>query len=147
MSTTDRSDCPINLAVEMIGDRWTLLLIRDIVFAGRRRFRELLLGSDEGITSSVLADRLERLTESGVLTREGDPSHKQKAVYTLTDKGIDLVPVLITVGQWGAAHGDADPAKVDVVARFASRTPDSWARFMQELRASHRASAAVAAVV
>lgn len=143
MSTLDRSDCPINLGVEVMGDRWTLLIIRDIVFSGRRRFRELLRGSDEGITSSVLADRLERLTALGVLTRDDDPTHRQKAVYRLTPKGIDLVPVLITIGRWGVTHGAADPAKASVVRAFGDETPASWEAFMATLRESHGASAAL----
>src|SRR5699024_6944896 len=111
MATVERSGCPINLAIELFGDRWTLLILRDIVFAGRQHFRELLRGSEEGITSSVLADRLDRLVAAGILTRADDPTHKQKAVYNLTDSGIDLVPVLATIGNWGATHCSADPDK------------------------------------
>ena len=137
MATTDRSRCPINLAVEILGDRWTLLVLRDIIFADRRHFRELLRGSEEHITSSILADRLDRLTTAGILTREDDPTHRQKARYTLTDKGIDLVPVVATVAQWGAAHCPADPDKVDVVAELAYEPPTAWTHLMDALRSEH----------
>lgn len=139
MATTGRSGCPINLAIELFGDRWTLLILRDIVFAGRRHFRELLRGSDERITSSVLADRLDRLLDAGVLTRADDPTHKQKAVYSLTDSGIDLVPVLATIGNWGAEHCRADPERADAARELGYELPESWAALMGSLRASHAA--------
>ncbi|MGC5615453.1 winged helix-turn-helix transcriptional regulator [Georgenia sp. Z1491] len=137
MATTGRSGCPINLAVELFGDRWTLLILRDIVFDDRRHFRELLRGSDERITSSVLADRLDRLTESGILTRSGDPTHKQKAIYSLTDRGVDLVPVLATIGNWGATHCPADPDRAASARELHYELPETWAALMDSLRAGH----------
>ncbi|MEV0154673.1 helix-turn-helix domain-containing protein [Micromonospora sp. NPDC050686] len=137
MATADRSRCPINLAVEVLGDRWTLLILRDIAFADRRHFRELLRGSEESITSSILADRLERLTSTGILTRADDPTHRQKARYTLTEKGIELVPVIATVAQWGATHCPVDPEKTDVVLELAYELPATWAHRMDSLRAHH----------
>ncbi|MFF9221781.1 MULTISPECIES: winged helix-turn-helix transcriptional regulator [Streptomyces] len=137
MATADRSHCPINLTVEILGDRWTLLVLRDIIFADRRHFRELLRGSEEHITSSILADRLERLTTAGILTREDDPTHRQKARYTLTQKGIALVPVIATVAQWGATHCPADPEKTDVVAELAYELPAAWTHLMDTLRSQH----------
>lgn len=143
MSTTNRSPCPVNLAVEVLGDRWTLLILRDLIFADRRHFRELLRGSEEHITSSILADRIERLTTAGVLTREHDPTHRQKARYTLTDKGIDLVPIIATMAQWGATHCPADPERADVVGVLAYDTPPSWTRLMDALRSQHLPDLAV----
>lgn len=139
MATTQRSGCPINLAIELFGDRWTLLILRDIIFAGRRHFRELLRGSNERITSSVLADRLDRLVDAGILTRADDPTHKQKTIYSLTDSGIDLVPVLATVGNWGAEHCPADPERADAARELGYELPESWAALMESLRASHAA--------
>lgn len=139
VAATDRSRCPINLTVEILGDRWTLLVLRDIIFADRRHFRELLRGSEERITSSILANRLERLTSTGILTREDDPTHRQKARYTLTEKGIDLVPVIATVAQWGTAHCPADPEKTDVVAELAYDRPATWTRLMDSLSSQHLA--------
>src|SRR5262247_42352 len=69
-----RSYCPVNLSLEVFGDTWTLLILRDVMFAGKRHFRELLQ-SDEGISSNILADRLKRLVDKGILTKAGDPSH------------------------------------------------------------------------
>ncbi|ESY70144.1 helix-turn-helix transcriptional regulator [Mesorhizobium sp. M0051] len=114
MSTRKRSGCPINLSLELLGDRWTLLIIRDLVFAGKRHFREFLQ-SDEGISSRTLAERLQTLQDEGILTRSEDPTHGLKTVYRLTEAGIDLLPVLATLGAWGSKHRKAD----DKLARVA----------------------------
>ncbi|MCK9911894.1 helix-turn-helix transcriptional regulator, partial [Microbacteriaceae bacterium K1510] len=81
MNDARRSGCPINLTLEMLGDRWSLIVIRDVMFGNRRHFRELLQSSEEGIASNVLADRLKRLLAAGLLTKRDDPSHKQKTIY------------------------------------------------------------------
>jgi DNA-binding HxlR family transcriptional regulator len=99
-----RSGCPINLTLEVIGDRWSLLVIRDIIFGNRRHFRELLTRSEEGISSNILADRLKTLMEQGILTRTDDPTHKQKGIYSLTEKGIELVPVIAQMAFWGRKY-------------------------------------------
>ena len=104
MSQSNRSDCPINLAVEVLGDRWTLLVLRDIVVAERAHFRALLEGSREGISPSVLADRLQALVLAGILVREACPTHRQKALFRLTASGADLVPILAQLGRWAARH-------------------------------------------
>src|SRR5579862_6990456 len=88
-----RSACVMNLMVEMFGDQWSLLVIRDIIFMNRRHFRELLTRSLEGIASNILADRLQRLIEQGIIVKSDDASHKQKVIYSLTEKGIELVPL------------------------------------------------------
>src|SRR3954449_2677673 len=95
-STEPRSYCPINLSLELFGDSWTLLVLRDIMFGGKRHFRELLQ-SDERISSNILADRLNRLVENGLLTKSDDPTHKQKAIYSLTEKAITLLPVVVQI--------------------------------------------------
>src|SRR5690348_13660249 len=104
MDPTHRSGCPINLTLEMIGDRWSLIVIRDIMFGNRRHFRTLLTESEEGIASNILADRLKRLVASGLLTRREDPTHRQKAIYSLAEPAIQLVPLLAAMGAWGRRH-------------------------------------------
>jgi DNA-binding HxlR family transcriptional regulator len=99
MRQDSRSTCPISTALELVGDRWTLLIIRDLMFAGKRHFREFLK-SEEGISSNILTDRLNSLVEAGIVTREDDPSHAQKAIYSLTEKGLDLLPLLIAMSTW-----------------------------------------------
>jgi DNA-binding HxlR family transcriptional regulator len=87
-----RSGCPINLTLEALGDRWSLIVIRDLMFCNRRHFRELLTRSEERIASNILADRLTRLEKAGLVSRRDDPSYKQKVIYSLTEASIALVP-------------------------------------------------------
>jgi DNA-binding HxlR family transcriptional regulator len=131
-----RSGCPVNLSLEIFGDRWTLLVLRDIVFTGARHFRELLAGP-ERISSNVLADRLAKLVEHGLLTRADDPSHKQKVTYSLTGQAIELVPVLAQLSAWGVRHL---PVAEEYAARAEVLTaggPRLWETFMDELRETH----------
>jgi len=131
-----RSRCPINLSLEIFGDRWTLLVLRDVVFGGARHFRELL-GGAERISSNVLADRLAALVEHGLLSRAGDASHKQKVTYSLTERAIDLVPVLVQISAWGVRHlpvADAYAARAEVLT---AGGPPLWEAFMDELRETH----------
>jgi DNA-binding HxlR family transcriptional regulator len=142
VNNEQRSGCPINLALEVLGDKWSLLVLRDIVFADRRYFRQLLTNSDEGIASNILADRLKRLVESGVLSKAGDADHKQKARYSLTAMGIELVPVLAELGIWGQHHLHADEL-LSVGARILEAGgPGVRQRLMQELREEHLGAAA-----
>jgi DNA-binding HxlR family transcriptional regulator len=132
-----RSDCPINLALEVIGDTWSLLVIRDIMFGNRRHFRELLTRSDEGIASNILADRLRRLLANELLSQAPDPRHKQRRIYHLTERSIQLVPVLATLGAWGRRHLPVSP-ELSIRARILDEGgPHLWHQFMDELRETH----------
>ena len=93
-------------------------MIRDLMFAGKRHFREFLK-SEESIASNVLADRLNSLAENGLVTRQDDPRHAQKAIYSLTQKGLDLLPVLIAMSAWTQKHDPKTrrPEAVDLVGR------------------------------
>jgi DNA-binding HxlR family transcriptional regulator len=135
-----RSYCPINLSLEIFGDAWTLLVLRDVMFAGKRHFRELLQ-SDEHISSNILAERLARLVENGVLTKSDDPTHKQKAIYSLTEKGIALLPIIVQIGAWGSSWV-TDAKKLEAPARKMIREiqeegPRGWEKRMNQLRAEH----------
>lgn len=132
-----RSGCPINLSLEVFGDKWSLIVIRDMMFGNRRHFNELLAGSDEGIASNVLADRLQRLVALGMVSRAPDPSHKQKVIYSLTEPAIQLVPVLAHLGAWGRRHLPVS-RELSVRAELLERGgPEFWDRFMDELRSQH----------
>ena len=91
---------PISAAADVLGDRWTLLVLRDVIFEDRRHFRALLTGSQEGIASNILADRLVRLVGAGLLTR-GTAARGARARYSLTEAGIQTLPVLFALGNWG----------------------------------------------
>ncbi|MDL2399219.1 winged helix-turn-helix transcriptional regulator [Rhizobium mayense] len=137
MDALNRSGCPINLTLEILGDRWSLIIIRDIMFGNRRHFRELLQNSEEGIASNILADRLKRLVERGLLTRDGDPTHKQKAVYSLTEMAIDLVPLFAHIGAWGRKHLPVSEELSIRAELLEDGGPKLWEDFMDELRAKH----------
>jgi DNA-binding HxlR family transcriptional regulator len=132
-----RSGCPINLSIEVIGDRWSLLVIRDMMFGNRRHFGELLAGSDEGIASNILADRLRRLTDQGLVSRAPDPSHKQKVIYSLTEPAIQLVPVIAQLGAWGRRHLPVSPELSIRAELLENGGPQLWEEFMAELREQH----------
>jgi DNA-binding HxlR family transcriptional regulator len=132
-----RSGCPINLTLETLGDRWSLIVIRDLMFGNRRHFRELLTQSEEGIASNILAARLRRLQATGLVSRRDDPSHKQKAIYSLTEAGIELVPLLAQMGAWGRRHTPAS-RELSVRAQILEEGgPALWLEFMAELRHLH----------
>jgi DNA-binding HxlR family transcriptional regulator len=101
-----RSECPLNASVEILGDRWSLLIIRDMMLRGFRSYKEFL-ESYEGIATNILADRLQNLIAHEIVTAERDPSDGRKLIYSLTAKGIDLAPVLTEMVLWAAAHEDA----------------------------------------
>lgn len=100
---TRRSDCPINFSLELFGDRWTLLVIRDLVFNGKKHFREIL-ASTEKISTNILADRLKRLEENGIISRQTAPDSGREVIYRLTEKGSDLIPILLEMTRWGAKY-------------------------------------------
>ena len=104
----------IGAAVDVLGDRWVLLILRDVIVSDRRHFRALLTGSAEGIASNILADRLVRLVDAGILAR-GTAARGQRARYSLTEAGIQTVPVLMALGAWGAEWRDSDgPIAIDL---------------------------------
>ncbi len=137
MRSAQRSGCPINLTLEALGDRWSLIIIRDIIFGDRRHFRELLGRSEEGIASNILADRLHRLVEAGLLTRADDPTHRQKGIYSLTEPAIGLVPLLAQMGAWGRRHLRVTPELAVRAQLLEEGGPALWDEFMGELRERH----------
>jgi DNA-binding HxlR family transcriptional regulator len=140
MEKPQRSGCPINLTLEMLGDRWSLIVIRDVMFGNRRHFRTLLNQSEEHIASNLLADRLKRLVAAGLLSRTDDPTHRQKGIYSLTEPAIQLVPLLAQMGAWGRRHTPASEV-LSVRARLLEEGGlTMWLAFMDELRYLHLGS-------
>ena len=129
-----RSACPINRSLEMLGDRWSLLILRDIVLHDRRPFRELLTGSEEGISAPVLSRRLTDLVEAGFLTKSEVARGKQGR-YSLTEQGLATVPLLIELGRLGAR---IDPSTAPNAPTL-STDPDDLARRIAVLREAHLA--------
>jgi DNA-binding HxlR family transcriptional regulator len=114
-----RSDCPINYGLEIFGDKWTLLIVRDLIFKGKHSYGEFLK-SEEKIATNILADRLLQLENAGIVIKNADPAHGSKFIYKLTQKGIDLLPVLVELIMWSARYDSqtaADVAFVEAVEK------------------------------
>jgi DNA-binding HxlR family transcriptional regulator len=105
MTLSSRSHCPIACTLDLIGDRWTLLVIRDMMFFGKQRFEEFL-ESPEGISTNILASRLKSLEELGLVSKQPYSNHSRRMNYLLTEKGQSLKPVLKIVAAWGLKHVD-----------------------------------------
>jgi DNA-binding HxlR family transcriptional regulator len=98
-----RSGCPVSVSLDILGDRWSLLIIRDLMVRGFRTFKDFQ-GSGEGIATNILADRLQKLEASGIITSGAEPTDARRINYRLTEKGIDLAPVLLELLIWGSRH-------------------------------------------
>jgi DNA-binding HxlR family transcriptional regulator len=131
-----RSGCPINAAVEVVGDHWSLLVLRDIMFANRRNFRVLQESFEEGIASNILADRLRRLVAAGLLTR-ADAGRGRRVTYSLTEPAIELVPVMAAFGEWGLRNRATHPTHRARSEVLVAGGPPLWEDFMAELRTVH----------
>ena len=123
-----RSGCPISLSLEIFGDRWSLLIVRDIMFKGRSTFRDFADGG-EGIATNVLADRLVRLETAGLIDRQQDPRDGRRVTYRLTPKGWDLAPMIVELVIWAARHEDTEAPPATIRQMRANR-----ARFIAELK-------------
>jgi DNA-binding HxlR family transcriptional regulator len=112
-----RSGCPVSFTLDFLGDKWTLLVVRDILFKGMKYYGEFL-NSGEGMATNILADRLEKLEQAGIIGWKTDPDHQGKAIYSLTEKGLDLLPMLLEMILWGAKHDPLTEAPKDFVAEI-----------------------------
>lgn len=143
-----RSGCPVNISLERFGDRWSLLLIRDMMVRGYRTFKQFQQ-SGEGIATNILADRLERLRANGIITAEQDEADRRRVVYRLAEKGIDLAPVVLDLLLWAARweetaapcevvrHMEANREAVleEVRRRWRERDPEPFLPPFKEVRA------------
>lgn len=111
-----KSDCPINFALEIFGDRWTFLVVRDLMFKKKHFYGEFLL-SEEKIATNILADRLSILESNGIINKSNDPTHKQKIRYSLTKKGVDLAPLLVEFILWSAKYDDMSAVDIKFVKK------------------------------
>jgi len=127
-----RSDCPISYALDFIGDKWTLIVLRDLIFVRKRYFQEFL-DSNEKIASNILASRLKLLESAGLVSREDDPVHARRVIYAPTEKALDLLPVMLELLLWGTKHH----ARANAPSQFVRRAAEDRAGLVTELRASH----------
>src|SRR6266487_2055185 len=122
-----RSDCPINFALEIFGDTWSLLIIRDIVYFGKKTYGEFL-ASEEGIATNILASRLAHLE------KQPHDANKRKERYVLTEKGLDLIPVLVELGNWSAVYDPQTAAPPDWIALVNADKPEMIRRIRASVR-------------
>ena len=132
-----RSGCPINLAVEVLGDHWSLVVLRDIMFGNFRTYGDIHRRSLEGIATNILANRLKRLADAGLITSAPDPNHRQRSIFSLTEKAIDLIPVMAALGTWGVKYMPAAPEMAARSIKLQAGGPPMWADFAEELRHLH----------
>lgn len=135
-----RSNCPVNYGLESFGDKWSLLIVRDMVFWGKKTYGDFLK-SDERIATNILAARLVALEKEGIISKETHPSDKRKEIYSLTEKGLELIPLLVEIVawsgrivEWQSVAGSGTPEQIKQVKRFASTK--NKARIIEEIRES-----------
>ena len=133
-----RSNCPIAFALDFVGDKWTLIVLRDLIFSRKRYFQEFL-DSNEKIASNILAARLKLLEGAGLVTREADPAHARRMIYAPTEKALDLTPALLELLLWGTKHH----AKANAPQEFVRRAAADRNSLVAELRASNQARRAI----
>lgn len=126
-----RSACPISFSLDLLGDKWTLLVLRDLVFMRKRHFRDFL-DSSEKIATNILASRLKNLERAGIVSRRPDPDNARQVIYELTAKGLDLIPVLVDLIIWGAKY-DLDTG---APKEFIDRASSDREGLIEELRNS-----------
>ena len=130
-----RSDCPISFALDIFGDKWTLLIVRDLMFKDKAHYGDFL-ESEEGIATNILADRLDTLECAGIIRKTPHPENKTKYIHSLTQKGIDLLPALIEIILWSARHNPKTAAPKNFVME-ASRNRKKLIRQIEK-RLSHK---------
>lgn len=118
-----RSDCPISYGLDLFGDKWTLLILRDIMFKGKHYYGDFA-NSEEKIATNLLADRLNMLDREQIIFKSKDNTHKQKIVYRLTKKGIDLLPVLIEIIMWSAKYDNQSAVDKQFVKAYKKNRED-----------------------
>lgn len=124
---TRRSGCPVSISLEVLGDRWSLLVIRDLMVRGLRTFKDFQ-ESGEGIATNILADRLIRLERAGIITANREEDDRRRVIYRLTEKGIELAPVLLELLIWGMRH-----EKTSAPAGLARKLESQRREFLREV--------------
>jgi DNA-binding HxlR family transcriptional regulator len=135
MERDRRSGCPVAYALDLFGDRWTLLILRDMVFGAKRYYRDFL-EAGEGIATNVLADRLNRLEQAALVDKRRDPQDGKRYVYSLTEKGLDTLPILLEMITWGATHDPESAAPASFTDRLKSDREGVLAELRERVRSA-----------
>ena len=124
--------CPLRFGLGVFGDRWSLLIVRDMMFRGHTRFQDFL-DADEAISTNVLSDRLRRLEAQDIVHRERDPANGRQVLYSLTDKGRDLLPVMLAIVGWSEKHDPRTRVPPDLAARVRAASPDAQDELLADM--------------
>lgn len=133
-----RSDCPISYALDVVGDKWSLIVLRDLIFVRKRYFQEFL-DAPEKIASNILASRLKLLEQAGLVTRAADSANARRVIYAPTAKALDLLPVLLELLLWGTKHH----SRANAPEPFVRRAATDREGLIADLRAPHEPKAAL----
>jgi len=128
-----RSDCPLSFALDIFGDKWTLLIVRDIMFRGKTSYGEFI-ESEEHIATNILADRLALLESAEIIEKTADTKDKRKDIYTLTQKGIDLLPALIEITLWSAKYD----SKTATPKEFVTQAKNNREELIKQIKDGHK---------
>jgi len=128
-----RSNCPINFVLETFGDKWTLLIVRDLMFKGKSSYTEFLQ-SDERISTNILADRLKKLEDNGIVKKDVALDNRSKLIYALTDRGKELLPIMLEITAWSAKHDTATNAPASFLSEFTSSKHEMITNILENLR-------------
>ena len=129
--------CPIAMAATVLSDRWTVIVLRDIAFFNQRTFGAILENNNEKIPRPTLANRLKRLCDVGLLTARGDAKHAQRKVYSLTERALGLLPVMVGMGNWTLSQEDIKTPEVEFLRELYGPEPQAMKEYMHKLRITH----------
>ena len=135
----NRSDtkCPIAAASAVLADQWSVIVLRDIAFFGKRTFRNIISTNHENIQSSTLAKRLKRMVDIGLLSFESDASHAQRKIYCLTQAGIDLVPIMVAMAAWTSEHDMFNSDIIQFLEPLQNKNSLAMEAFLEKLSQDH----------
>jgi len=117
MNSKEGKNCPIFFSLEIFGDKWSLLILRDILHFDKQHYNEFL-ESEEGISTNILADRLKRLEAERIISKKRDPDNKKQFIYSPTKKCLDLVPIILEITVWGAKYDPETKAPPEEMTRI-----------------------------
>ena len=135
-----RVACPIAAAAEVLSDQWSVIIIRDIAFFDRRTFSSILNHNNEKIARPTLANRLRRLSDIGILIARNDKKHAQRKIYSLTERGLSLLPILVEMANWSMNQPNIRSQKIDLLAELTNIPSKSMTQFIENLKISHLAN-------
>ncbi|WP_226646818.1 winged helix-turn-helix transcriptional regulator [Microbulbifer variabilis] len=133
---TRRSNCPISNVLDFVGDKWSLLILRDLIFFGKRSYSELQ-NSDERMATNILSSRLERLEKDGLITKRADVNDKRKKVYALTQAGKDMLPIMLEMIIWSGKYDPATNAPEQLIDRAKSDREKLISELLESIESKH----------